>query len=84
MRAVAGCREKLFKTVLRVRFSFYFSVRYYRRSSWSSPDRFESRSQVATLQLTVIGCPAEGKRSASEEEDWLAGGTKKVGYFSEV
>jgi len=27
---------------------------------------------------------AEDNDSASEEEDWLAGGTKEVEYFSEV
>jgi hypothetical protein len=32
----------------------------------------------------VIGSGTEGKRSASEEEGWLAGGTKEVDYFSEV
>jgi hypothetical protein len=63
---------------------FNVSVRRFRRSWWPSRDRFESRNQVTTLQLTVVGCPAEGKSLASEEEDWLAGGTKKGEYFSEV
>ena len=36
------------------------------------------------LQLTVLPFRAEGNDSASEEEDWLAGGTKKGEYFSEV
>jgi hypothetical protein len=36
------------------------------------------------LQVTVLPFRAEDNDSASEEEDWLAGGTKEVEYFSEV